>query len=216
MPAEKLCTFAASLGFAVSPQQLAQLSSYANCVWQKREMLNLTSVENLEEIYLRHLADGVVAAAKIAEICREKQIPSPEIADVGSGAGYISFVLAVLLPQARITAVESLEKRCAFMNWAALQSGIKNLHIKKMRLGQGRQKTFDFVTERAMGQLPDILKICMDVVKENGIFIAFQGENPQTQNCKLPAQTVLLGVEPYSLPCQDNKKRHLALFGKRI
>lgn len=211
-----LQTFASSLGLSVSQQQLAQLEAYAKCVWQKKEFLNLTSVENLEEIYLRHLADGAVAAAKISALCRIKNIETPDIADVGAGAGYIGFALAVLLPQARVTAVESLEKRCAFMNWAVMQTGIKNLHIKKARLGQGKQKTFDFVTERAMGQLPDILEICMDAVKENGMFIAFQGEHPQAQNCKLPAQTVLLGVEPYSLPCQDNKKRHLALFGKCI
>ena len=179
-------------------------------------MLNLTSVESLEEIYTRHLADGIVVAAKIAAMCRVKQLEMPDVADVGAGAGYIGFVLAVLLPKAHVTAIESLEKRCAFMNWTVIQTDIKNLRIKKARLGQNTRTVFDFVTERAMGQLPDILAICMNVVKENGVFIAFQGEHPQTQNCKLPAQTVLLGVESYSLPCPDNKKRHLALFGKRV
>jgi 16S rRNA (guanine527-N7)-methyltransferase len=211
-----LQAFAAGLGLPVSPQQLTQLKTYAGCVWKKKEMLNLTSVADLNEMYVRHLADGIVAAAKIAAMCRVKQLTAPEVADVGAGAGYIGFVLAILLPHAHITAIESLEKRCAFMNWAVLQTGLKNLRIQKARLGQGTQKTFDFVTERAMGQLPDILEICMNVVKENGVFIAFQGEHPQTQDCKLPAQTVLLGVEPYSLPCPDNKKRHLALFGKCI
>ena len=101
------------------------------------------------------------------------------------------------------------------MNWALLQLGLSNAKVKKVRLGQGTKFAFDFLTERAMGQLPDILAACLSAVKPGGVFIAFQGEHPQTDACDPHAcGAVLLGVERYSLPC-DDKKRHLALFEKR-
>ena len=210
--AADLTSFARGLQLDLSAEQRKQLTDYAACVWEKKDLLNLTSVANLDEILNRHLADGLVAAAKIAHICRAHDIKNPQIADLGSGCGYIGLTIAIALPFAQVTAVESLERRCAFMNWAVWQSGIKNVKIKKERVGQNKGNSFDFVTERAMGQLPDILEICLDQVKPNGYFIAFQGENPQIQ--KLPPQAVLRGVESYSLPINDAKKRHLVIFGK--
>lgn len=214
MSAEILRSFAKTRSLPLDENQLSQLSLYAQCVWDKKDSLNLTSVENQEEIFARHLADGLVAAAKIAQLFANAPLKTITIADVGSGAGYIGFTLAVALPQAQITCIESLEKRCAFMNWAALKAGISNLRVQKARLGQDTLAQFDVVTERAMGQLSDILPVCMQVVKPGGFFIAYQGEHPQAQEVALPAQTVLIGVERYPLPCQDNKKRHLALFAK--
>lgn len=214
MSAEILRSFAKTLSLSLDETQLAKLSAYAQCVWDKKDSLNLTSVENKEEIFARHLADGLVAAAKLTQLLGNRPPKEITLADVGSGAGYIGFTLAVSLPHAQVTCVESLEKRCAFMNWALLKAGISNLRIQKARLGQDALAQFDAVTERAMGQLTDILPICMQVVKPGGFFLAYQGEHPQTQHNALPAQTVLSEVENYQLPCQDNKKRHLAVFAK--
>ena len=214
MPADLLRSFAQELSLSLDEKQLAQLTCYAQCVWEKKDFLNLTSVENLDEIFTRHLADGLVAAAKIAKFLAKKPITAFTLADVGSGAGYIGFTLAVALPQAKVTCIESLEKRCSFMNWAALKASLPNLRVQKARLGQEVHAQFDVVTERAMGQLPDILPICMQVVKPGGIFLAYQGQYPQTQNVSLPKETVLLGVERYTLPYLDNKQRHIVLFSK--
>ncbi len=208
-----LASFAAEHGLPLTPQQSDKLVQYAQRVWEKKDLLNLTSVSGVEEIVSRHLCDGLAAAAKINAMAHVKNLTQPLLADMGSGAGYIGITLAVALPQAQVTLVESLQKRCAFMNWALLQLGV-NAKVKNVRLGQGTRFAFDFVTERAMGQLPDILALCLNAVKPGGVFVAFQGEHPQTQACD-PSKygAALLGVERYTLPC-DDKKRHLALFGK--
>lgn len=215
MPANLLLPFAKQLSLPLNAQQLEHLATYAQCVWEKKDFLNLTSVKTLDEIFTRHLADGLVAASKIATIACTKKWSAPQIADVGSGAGYIGFTLAIALPNAQVTCVESLEKRCSFMNWAALKTGISNLSIRNARLGQTNSFQFDAVTERAMGQLPEIIDSCMQAVKPGGIFLAYQGEHPQTQDCKLMQDSFLQGEFAYSLPCTDNKKRHIVLFEKR-
>ena len=66
-----------------------------------------------------------------------------------------------------------------------------------------------------MGQLPDVLPLCVSALKTGGVFVAFQGEHPQEKEAhpeKYHAE--LLGVERYPLPC-DDKKRHLVLFVKK-
>lgn len=211
---KRLINFAAERGLTLSAVQADTLVRYAQLVWEKKDFLNLTSASGLEEIISRHICDGLTAAAKINAMAHIKGIPTPQVADAGAGAGYIGLTLAVALEQAQVTLIESIEKRCSFMNWAVLQLGLKNAKIKNVRLGQGTKFAVDFLTERAMGQLPDILAICLCAVKPGGVFIAYQGELPQTHACDAAsAGGTLLGVEPYTLPC-DDKKRHLALFEK--
>ncbi len=205
---KKLLDFADSLGLTLQEKQLEQLLAFAWCVWGKKDFLNLTSAHSFDEVITRHICDGLVAAHQLGQA----GYTHANIADVGAGCGYIGFTLAVALPQARLTLVESLEKRCKFMNWAALQTNISNIQVKQARLGQGTHFGFDCVTERAMGTLPDIINICLDAVHEGGLFVAFQGENPQTAQAK-PLQGHFLKDVAYSLPC-DNKTRHLVLFRK--
>lgn len=200
-----LTNFAAQIGLPLTLAQAEQLTAFAQCVWEKKDFLNLTSAQSFEEILRRHLCDGLVAAAHLQTLCKE--MPAPKLADAGAGCGYIGMTVAVALPHAHVTLIESLEKRCKFMNWAALTASISNVSVKNARLGQGTQFSFDALTERAMGQLPDIFDSCMGAVKPGGYFIAFQGAAPQTVK-----QAPLTQI-PYALPC-DNHPRYLVVFKK--
>lgn len=211
----RLINFAQTLGLPLTNAQADTLVKYAELVLQKKNFLNLTGAADLREIVERHLCDGLVCAAKIKGLAGAKGLSAFTAADMGAGAGFIGLTLAVALPQARVTLVESIEKRCAFMNWAALNAGIKNAAVKNARLGQNAAGKFDFVTERAMGQLPDILENCLSAVKAGGVFIAYQGERPQADQTDPGKYSASLAeVETYSLPVKDDKKRHLVLFIK--
>ncbi len=200
---QTLINFAQMLGLSLASAQAEKLVAYARCVWEKKDFLNLTSAQSFEEVLTRHICDGLVAY--LQTYC--KNVAAPQLADVGAGCGYIGMTVAVALPHTHVTLVESLEKRCKFMNWAALTAGIGNLTVKNTRLGQGTNFAFDALTERAMGQLPDIFDICMNAVKPGGYFMAFQGEHPQNAG-----QAPLTQI-PYTLPC-DKHPRYLVVFKK--
>ena len=211
---QKLTDFAHQINLPLSPEQAKTLVRYGELVWQKKDFLNLTSAADLDEILARHICDGLQGAACVQAVAAQKELARFSLLDAGSGAGYIGLTMAVALPQVHVTLVESLEKRCAFMNWVILQLGLKNAQVKKMRLGEQKELQADFVTERAMGQLNDILDICLGAVKPGGVFIAYQGENSSAT--QLPAEkyrAVLLRCEPYTLSA-DLKTRQLVLFGK--
>ncbi|MBP5616269.1 MAG: class I SAM-dependent methyltransferase [Elusimicrobiaceae bacterium] len=201
MPHKKLVSFAKTLGLKLTDAQADRLLAYARCVWEKKDFLNLTSAQSLEEILLRHICDGMVAAAWIAK----KHPEALQVADAGAGCGYIGMTLAVCLPQVQVTLIESLERRCKFMNWAAMQSNIGNVQIKNVRLGQGTHFQFDVLTERAMGPLVQIGPLCLSALKPGGIFLAFQGEQAPSWGKGT--------VEEYTLPW-DDKTRHLVSYKK--
>lgn len=196
------------LQLPLSQQQYALLEQYGEMVWQKKEMLNLTSVADKEEIFSRHICDGLQAAAYVAQ-----NFPSEaQGADAGSGAGYIGLTCAVALPHCKITLIESLQRRCAFLNWAVMTLGLRNVKVLNRRLGQGGNFQFDFVTERAMGKLTDILPLCAGSLKKGGLFIAYQGETPDEPAPALLEKCAVLALErkPYTLT--DGKTRFLAPF----
>ena len=213
---KKLLDFAAQIGLSLTTGQADTLLRYAQCVWQKKDFLNLTSAASLEEILLRHICDGLQGACQLQKLAHAAKQEKFSLIDAGAGAGYIGLTAAVALPQAKVILVESLEKRCAFMNWVLLSLGIKNVQIKNVRLGEKKDLQADFVTERAMGQLPDILGICLSAVRAGGIFMAYQGAPVQTATLQADIYGARLGEEiSYRLP-PDYRTRYLALFHKGL
>ena len=107
---KRMHNFALLHGLDLSEKSLSQLDLYAGLVWEKKDFLNLTSVEKKEEIYTRHLCDGLAAAAFIAGQKSSNQ--NICIADMGAGAGYIGLTMAMALPQAQVTP-SSMQRRRA-------------------------------------------------------------------------------------------------------
>ena len=206
MPKRTLVDFARKNGFALSVPQADTLMRLAQLVWQKKDVLNLTSCRDIEEVGTRHICDGLQGAAQLAACASKRGWNQFSVLDAGAGAGFIGITMAAALPQAQVKLVESINKRCTFMNWVILMLGLSNVEVVNMRLGEKPQQA-QFVTERAMGQLPDIFDICMDAVAPGGLFMAYQGETPLLQGLTASA------IEPYRLP-SDEKTRHLVLFEK--
>lgn len=208
---KKLYDFACQWGIDISADRLQLLTVYADLVWEKKDMLNLTSVSDKQEIFMRHLCDGIMGAYFLKKQAGNKEIAA---ADMGSGAGYIGLTAAIVLPQVKITLVESLQKRCHFLNWVAAKLALKNIEVVPIRLGQQAVGPFEVIMERAMGQLQDILPWIAPVMKEGGHFAAYQSSIPQVSVSLL--ETLRLVQQQsigYVLP-NENKERYLTVFEK--
>lgn len=209
---KKLLDFAAGQGLNLTENAAARLVQYADLVWQKKDMLNLTSVAGKEEIITRHICDGLVAAAFVARQSAGKTDFSA--ADMGSGAGYIGLTVAIALPQVQVNLIESLERRCAFLNWACMKLGLTNVSVENIRLGQQKTMFFDVVTERAMGKINDILPLVSPAVKQGGYFAAYQSAQAEANQALLTRLNMRAGqVISYHLPTEE-KERYLAVFEK--
>jgi len=87
------------------------------CEWSKR--INLVAPSTLNDIDNRHIADS----AQLADF-----LPGgAEIIDLGSGAGFPAIVLAIL--GWRVTCIESIGKKVAFLTEVKNQLNLDNLTI---------------------------------------------------------------------------------------
>src|SRR6266436_9755293 len=78
--------------------------------WNK--VINLTRIERLEEVVDRHYAESLFVGANLP-------FGSLTIADLGSGAGFPGFPIAVLRPECSVTLIESHKRKAVFLKEAS-------------------------------------------------------------------------------------------------
>jgi 16S rRNA (guanine(527)-N(7))-methyltransferase RsmG len=78
---------------------------------------------------------------------------APEIADVGSGAGFPGIPLAIIFPDFRFTLVERMSKRCAFLENCVAILGLKNVTVLNSEMEKAPTGRFDVVVFRAFRPL---------------------------------------------------------------
>lgn len=109
--------------------------------------ISLTTVDSLEEAVVRHYAESLFLAAHLPP-------GHLAIADVGSGAGFPGFPVAVLRPECRVTLIESVGKKAAFLREAARVPNVGISSVRAETLSGG----YDWLVSRAV-RVEDVLKL---------------------------------------------------------
>ncbi|PIR18629.1 MAG: hypothetical protein COV48_06460 [Elusimicrobia bacterium CG11_big_fil_rev_8_21_14_0_20_64_6] len=219
-PLTILAQSAASWGEPLSSETFAAISSYLAFVREKNESVNLTADANWDDLVLKHASDGVFAAS----VLRPRLPPAPRLLDLGSGAGFIGIVLKLVWPEAKVTLMESVERKYRFLNAAAMRTGLKDLRVLNRRAGSGAAASSyelgqDAVIERALAELPEAIRLSWPLLAPGGIFAAFQTEEPDPVSPPLVKAMVATGATvlqscPYRRP-KESRDRRLVLFRRK-
>jgi 16S rRNA (guanine527-N7)-methyltransferase len=132
-----------------------------------------TSVSDPAEIRKVHIADSL-SGIDPGELSTARRI-----ADVGAGAGLPGLVLAIALPEAQVDLVESIGRKCEFIDRAAAAAGIPNARAVNARAedlaaGEGRD-AYDAVTARAVGRLATLAELASPLLREGGVLVCWKG-----------------------------------------
>lgn len=160
-------------GIELTTNQLAQFSTYYRLLVEWNEKMNLTSITQKSEVYLKHFYDSISAAFYT-------DFSDQHICDVGAGAGFPSIPLKICFPDLKITIVDSLNKRITFLNELAEALKLENVafvHDRAEIFGQNKEyrESFDVVTARAVARMSVLSELCLPLCKESGVFIAMKG-----------------------------------------
>ena len=161
-----------------------------------------------------HLADSLVGL----EI--EAVRAAGTIADLGSGAGLPGIPLAISLPRTSVALVDSLTKRCAFLERAVSVSEATNARVVNTRAETWPDglAAFDIVTARALAPLPVVAEYAAPLLAVGGMLVAWRGRrNPRDEDAGARA-AAQLGLEPVEIrhmrPFPGAEHRYLHLMSK--
>lgn len=136
--------------------------------WGKR--VNLTSVLTDREIIIKHLIDSLTVA--------EFMPPGSKVLDIGTGAGLPGIPLSIYDPSLRVTLVESVGKKVAFLKHAKRSLGLSGVDIHHARvedLTEGMSRRFDRVTSRAVGSMDTVISLGAPYLDIEGEMVIMKG-----------------------------------------
>jgi 16S rRNA (guanine527-N7)-methyltransferase len=179
------------------------------------ERASVSSVVD-ERAWRVHVADSLTGL-RVAELGAAHRI-----ADVGAGAGFPGLALAAALPDAEVDLIESVSRKCAFMERAAEAAGIANATVLDTRsedwaATDGRER-YDAVTARAVGRLSTLAELASPLLKPNAVLIAWKGKRDQDEENQLANAAEPLAMRPEQIldvgAEAGSKHRHLHIIRK--
>lgn len=144
------------------------------------------------------------------------------IADLGSGAGFPALVLAIALPDAEVTAVESTGRKCAFIRDMASELDLPNLSVVCSRVEEWADgsESNDVVCARAVAPLGVLCEYAAPLLRLGGTLIAWKGRLDEGELDVAGRAAVDLGLSQPSLlsvrPYPGSERRQLAVVLKEI
>jgi 16S rRNA (guanine527-N7)-methyltransferase len=148
------------------------LARYVELVEQYSGTLNLTGV-----IGGRRLADELALEA-LQLLQFGAFSPGTRVADLGSGNGSPVVPLAVCCPQARFTAIESRQRRAAFLSTVKAALQLDSLTVEPRRVEDviaDAAGSFDAVTSRAFAQAAMMFHYAGQLLGRGGEVRGFSG-----------------------------------------
>lgn len=144
------------------------------------------------------------------------------IADIGSGAGFPGFPLAVSLPEAQVDLVESISRKCAFLERAAKASGIPNATVICARsediASSDARESYEAVTARAVGRLSTLAELASPLLSEDGVLVAWKGKRDEEEETQMARAAEPLAMAPEQILDVGNRAgsqhRHLHVIRK--
>lgn len=216
---EEIRSALAAWGLELPAEGLARLQAFEAALREKNAVQNLVSRNDEPLLWERHILDSLAAVPLLRRLLK----PGAAVADAGSGAGFPGLVLAAVLPEFAFELLDSRNKRCEFLAWAAAAMPCANVAVAWRRVGEGgpgAERRYAAVTERAMGHLENILPQCLNILSEGGSFLAWQSaaqlaqSRPEVEAALKKARGEQAEDYRYRLP-GESEDRHILVFRKR-
>jgi 16S rRNA (guanine527-N7)-methyltransferase len=165
---QRLIDGAAQLGVVLDEGHVTRLVRLLELLSTWNTRINLTAVTEPAAVVERHFLDSLSLVPMLRS--------ASTLVDVGAGAGFPGSVIAIARPELRVTCVESIRKKVAFLQ-ALRREVAPNLEPVCARVEDFRAtgRTFDAAVSRATWEPARWLAEGAPLVAPGGLLIAMQG-----------------------------------------
>jgi 16S rRNA (guanine527-N7)-methyltransferase len=139
-------------GLPLASDEMNRLQVYLELLLRWNARINLTSVREAGQCVTRHFGESLYLARFVRL--------EGHLLDVGSGAGFPGLALKIIFTKLRVTLLEPVGKKRAFLKEVARACEMDLVEVRSERLGEfvkgqietGRHRQFDAATSRAVAR----------------------------------------------------------------
>lgn len=199
---------AAQLGLHLTVEQFDKLMAFLDLLQKWNKVYNLTSVRDPQEMVSLHMLDSLAAVPAlqrhVASLGKAAGERTRQL-DVGSGGGLPGVVFAICCPEVDIDCVDTVAKKAAFLQQAAVSLKLPNLKGIHARV-ETLKGPYEVVSCRAFASLIDFTTWSRRAIADNGIWFAMKGKHPQDEIDALGKGVRVFHVEPLQVPGLDAER----------
>jgi 16S rRNA (guanine527-N7)-methyltransferase len=200
------------LGLDLSLANIADLELFLQEMSRWNQVHNLTAIEGEKNSVRLHLIDSITVLPMMRQFL---ELQNPKIADLGSGGGLPAIPIAILQPEWRVTLIEAIRKKTAFLQHVRGKLGLKNIQVLSERVeavAKSQPGQFDAVISRAFTNLAHFLELSLPLLKPNGLVFAMKAKraDEELQDVCMDDWR-LVADEPLEIPNLAVERRLLVL-----
>jgi 16S rRNA (guanine527-N7)-methyltransferase len=167
-----------ALKLKLDAHQVEQLTAYRDLLASSAQNFNLTSLRDPEQIERRHIIESL----SFGELLSRHHLLEgrPRVIDIGTGAGLPGIPLKIAWPVMELVLLESVGKKCRFLEEAARGLGLGGVEVVEGRAEDSGhearfRESFDLVVARAVAPLPVLLEYALPLLRVGGHLAATKG-----------------------------------------
>lgn len=193
-----------ALKLDLNEKQREQLLDYLSLLFKWNSVYNLTSVRDPMQMATLHILDSLAAVPAFEG--------AGNVLDVGAGGGLPGIVLAIARPDMKVSMVDTVHKKTAFLTQVKVQLGLANVSVYTAKVQEmPAPAKFDVITSRAFADLSDFVNWSGHHLAEGGKFIALKGTAPKDEQERVPADWKVTQLQPLQVPGLE-AERHLVFI----
>jgi len=211
--AEVLAAGLQALGLSLSAAVQRALLDYLALLARWNRTYNLTAIREPGRMVTHHLLDSLAALPALDRLAAGRRTVS--LLDVGSGGGLPGIPIAIARPDWRVTLVEPVQKKGAFLVQAIAELGLGNVHAAIARVEDlATPAPFDIVISRAFADLAAFVHAALRHAARDGRLVAMKGVHPDAELAELPADIEVEACPALAVPFVEGA-RHLVVMRRR-
>ncbi|WP_288378292.1 16S rRNA (guanine(527)-N(7))-methyltransferase RsmG [uncultured Massilia sp.] len=198
----------AEMKLAIPAEQQEKLMGYLALMNKWNSVYNLTSLRDPMQMVTHHLLDSLAAVPAFAG--------ARNVLDVGAGGGLPGIVLAITRPDMKVSMIDTVHKKTAFLKQVKAELELSNVTVHTMKVQDLEvSDKFDVITSRAFADLSDFLNWSGHLLAEGGRFIALKGTAPAHEQERIPSEWRITDLQPLHVP-RLGAERHLVFVERSV
>lgn len=190
-----------ALGIALPETAQLKLLAFRDLLLKWNRTYNLTALRDPHQAISHHLLDALAILPHVG---------AGPLLDVGSGGGLPGIPLAIARPDLSVTLVDTVQKKAAFLQQAAIELELKSVAVHHARVEEMRGQ-YAQISSRAFAELARFISLTHHLLAPGGRWLAMKGALPEGEIEALPAGSEVEAIIPLVVPGLD-AERHLIIL----